>query len=79
MYILFDVENKIFKYAFQHSKGISGPTVFYIPHFQYPDGYEVMVSDGRYEIDLQKQTLTYYHTEEINVHKIIVAESEAFE
>ena len=79
LYIHFDPENKIFKYAFQHSKDITAPTVFYIPHFHYPDGYEVMVSDGRYDIDIQEQTLTYYHSEEVNVHKIIVAESESFE
>ena len=68
----FDLRKKVFKFKFRHDPQISAPTEFFIPIYQYPDGYRVHVSDGTYEIDQSKQLLTYYHTTTKHIHKIVV-------
>ncbi|MCA9892301.1 MAG: cellulase family glycosylhydrolase [Anaerolineae bacterium] len=58
----FDVDRGVFEYAFRHDLSVTEPTTFYVPNFQYPDGYKVDVSDGEYDIDRENQRLIYRHT-----------------
>jgi hypothetical protein len=68
----FDIRKKVFKFEFRHDPQASAPTEFFIPTFQYPNGYRVQVSDGTFAIDQSNQLLTYQHTAGQDIHKIVV-------
>ena len=65
-------DNQTFTFRFQHDPEVTAPTEIYLPIFQYPNGCEVSVSDGRFEVDWEAQTLTYHHDETSAVHTIEV-------
>ncbi len=58
----FDPDERRFEFEFRHDPTVTAPTEIFVPAVQYPSGYEVEVSDGRYEIDRDAQTLIYHHT-----------------
>ena len=68
----FDIRKKVFKFEFRHDPQVNALTEFFIPRFQYPNGYRVHVSDGTYAIDQSNQFLTYHHTANKDIHKIVV-------
>jgi hypothetical protein len=69
--ISFNIRRKIFEYEFRHDPQVTAPTVFFVPNLQYPSGYRVEVSDGSYQSDSATQTLTYKHSKEKEIHKIV--------
>jgi hypothetical protein len=68
----FDIRIRRFKFEFRHDAAITAPTEFFIPNYQYPQGYYVDVSDGRYETDPETQSLRYFHTPQRNKHWVQV-------
>ncbi|HEU0001452.1 MAG TPA: cellulase family glycosylhydrolase [Ktedonobacteraceae bacterium] len=68
----FNIKQRVFEFTFRHAPHITAPTEIYIPHFQYPHGYNVAVSDGSYEILREQQTLIYWHSMERDEHTIRV-------
>ncbi len=72
MRMSFDVRTKLFEFEFRHDPRITAATEFFIPTYQYPNGYRVEVSDGTYGIDQPRQKLSYHHTSGQEIHKIIV-------
>lgn len=68
----FDIRKKVFEFEFRHEAGINAPTEFFIPNYQYPRGYEVEISDGRFEKDEAAQVLRYFHTKERQTHSVRV-------
>jgi hypothetical protein len=68
----FDVGKKTFEFEFRHEEGITAPSEFFIPNFQYPRGYEVEILDGRFEKDEAAQVLCYFHTPEKQTHWVRV-------
>jgi hypothetical protein len=68
----FDIRRRIFLFEFRHSDTRNPCTELFLPAFQYPKGYSVSVSDGRWESDPESQTLRYYHTADRPVHTITV-------
>jgi len=66
----FDIHKKAFEFRFRHTAGISAPTEIFIPVSQYLDGYSVDVSDGTYEADSAHQTLHYWHSSLMEMHRI---------
>jgi hypothetical protein len=54
---------------------VSAPTEIFIPHFQYPRGYNVEVSDGTYEMQQEEHILIYRHSMERDEHTILVRPS----
>jgi hypothetical protein len=68
----FDIRRRRFEFEFRHDTNCTAPTEFFIPDYQYPNGYRVTVSDGRYQIDLPTRTLWYYHTLEREIHWVRV-------
>jgi hypothetical protein len=69
---IFNPRTRVFTLVFQHDPSISAPTVVFVANYQYPHGYSVWVSDGRYEIQRSKQTLLYWPGEEKKIHKITI-------
>jgi hypothetical protein len=72
----FDVRRRMFEFEFCHDPTITAPTEFFIPTFQYPRGYRVDVSDGRYEMEPESQSLRYFHTLKQNRHRVKVRPEE---
>ncbi|MGB9879599.1 MAG: hypothetical protein ACPLRM_02440, partial [Anaerolineae bacterium] len=68
----FDYKSRAFEFEFRHDPGIGAPTEIFVPNYQYPHGYVVKVSDGRYEVNQEAQTLIYWHGTERQVHKVRV-------
>jgi hypothetical protein len=68
----FDPYKRTFKMKFRHDPAIAGPSEIFIPTYQYPHGYSVSVSDGRYEIQRSKQILLYWSGEELKVHTLMI-------
>jgi hypothetical protein len=68
----FDIKRKVFDFEFRHDPSVAAPTEIFVPNYQYPQGYAVEVSDGRYEVDRARQTLIYRHDGEQMVHRIRV-------
>eukprot|EP00667_Euglena_gracilis_P003021 EG_transcript_3027 len=50
-----------FTFHFRHDPTVKAPTEFFVPNYQYPQGYQVEVSDGRFDVHRDTQTLTYQH------------------
>jgi hypothetical protein len=68
----FDIRRRVFEFEFCHDPAITAPTEFFIPTYQYPRGYCVDVSDGRYEMDPESQSLRYFHTLKKIRHRVEV-------
>ncbi len=68
----FNPHTRIFKMIFCHDPAITAPTEIYVPNFQYPHGYTIKVSDGRYEIHRSRQTLLYWPGVERSIHKLTI-------
>jgi endoglycosylceramidase len=66
----FDLNRKVFTFVFRHDATVSEPSEFFVPNYQYPDGYSVEVSDGTVEIDRVQQVLRYHHTTTRAIHTI---------
>jgi len=45
-------------------------TEIFVPQYQYPDGVEVVVSDGEWELDAAMQTLFYRHSDMVEEHTV---------
>ncbi len=73
--IKFDYKTKEFAYRFQHQSGLEEPTIIYLPENQYPEGCQVEVSDGRYEINTEGQYLSYWHGADHDEHLIRIKQS----
>ena len=56
----FNPFKRLFKLKLRHDPAISDPTEVYVPNYQYPHGYSIKVSDGRYEIKHSQQLLLYW-------------------
>lgn len=72
----YDMNSGVFEFVYRHDAQIQQPTEFYIPAYQYPLGYNVLVSDGSYEIDSHAQTLIYQHSDRDMPHFVRVSPSQ---
>jgi len=62
-----------FYLRFKGVSGIKGPTVIFVPQYQYPNGVDVQVSDGSFELKWDEQTLLYNHEDIECEHWIRIA------
>merc|ERR1712037_602570 len=58
-----------FRLKFRSLSNVAGPTVVFVPHYQYPDGIEVEVSDGAWDLRWEEQTLLW-HVEQEGRHSL---------
>lgn len=68
----FDVRTRRFEIEFAHDPAVSAPTEVFVPAHQYPNGFEVEISDGRWEAEAREQLLCYVHTPERAEHRLRV-------
>jgi hypothetical protein len=71
----FDLKSRTFDFAFRHDPTVTAPTKIYVPEFQYPNGYEVEISDGEFQVDRSAQTLIYRHSATQAIHRIRVRQA----
>ena len=69
----FEMNGRIFEYEFRHIPLVKAPTEIFVPRLQYPDGYNVQVSDGVWESDSGRQLLNYWHTLDQDLHGIRIS------
>jgi hypothetical protein len=71
IHLHFKMEKRSFEYHFEHDPLITDhPTEIFIPDLHFGKGFTVELSDGRYELDKEKQLLKYYHTQNQAAHSI---------
>jgi len=68
----FDPFTGVFEFIYRADLSIEHPTEIYMPNLQYPSGYKVEVSDGKYSRDKDNQRLIYQHSEKNIPHHIKV-------
>jgi hypothetical protein len=71
----YDMQTGVFEFVYKHDRDISAPTELFIPSYQYPNGYNVEVSDGTFEIDTANQRLLYRHSDKEMPHFVRVSPS----
>ena len=65
----FNYKEKTFNFEFNADSSIETPTIIYVPNIQYPNGYEIKVSDG--DIDKKDtEQLVFIRTKKDGVHNI---------
>lgn len=69
----FDIKTKEFDFEFRCDPAVEAPAEFFVPNFQYPNGYQVNAPGGRYEKDAESQTLRYYPSSDQEMHRIRLA------
>jgi hypothetical protein len=72
--ITFNINKRKFCYKFRHDDETAMPTEIYVPDYQYPNGYKVKISDGRYEKVTSTQILKYWHTMGHEIHEIYISQ-----
>jgi hypothetical protein len=66
----FDFRTGTFEFSFRHDPSVEAPTELFVPNLQYPDGCDVEVSDGTYEMDGSLQRMVYRHSSSQEVHHV---------
>jgi hypothetical protein len=66
----FNPLNGLFEFQFRHDPAVEAPTEIFVPMYQYPKGINLVLSDGRHEINQAEQKLIYYHTKDMDTHTI---------
>ncbi len=66
----FDLKKRVFEMAFRHDPQVSAPTEVFVPRLHYPNGCQVVVSDGEYSLDLEAQVLLYQPSAERGEHTL---------
>jgi hypothetical protein len=73
----FDLGQRRYELQFRHDADVTAPTMIYVPHYHYEDGYRVTVSDGRVTRDQKAQVLIYHHDPLQALHTVIIEPSPA--
>jgi hypothetical protein len=65
----FNYKEKTFELLFDADSSLEAPTILYVPHIQYPNGYEIKVSEG--DIDKKEaEQLVLIRTKKDGIHTI---------
>jgi hypothetical protein len=68
--IAFDIKKRVFEFEFRHDPAVAKPTEVFVPDYQYPNGYEVKLSDGSSVRDAANQLLIYSYSGDRDTHSI---------
>jgi hypothetical protein len=71
--ISFDIRTRAFVFEFRHDPKAGTETEIYVPRWHYPQGYEVSVSDGRFEQRAREQLLVYMHSSLQGTHWVRIS------
>jgi aryl-phospho-beta-D-glucosidase BglC (GH1 family) len=65
----FNIKRRVFLFEFDADKSIKAPTIIYVPNIQYPEGYNIEVSEGKIKKIVEKQ-LVEIKTKQNGLHII---------
>ena len=68
----FHIKRKIFRFRFRDDANLPVPTEFFVPRYHYPDGYDVVVSDGHTRAFFREQRLLYYPEKRNSEHTLVI-------
>jgi hypothetical protein len=68
----FHIKRKIFRFRFRDDANLPVPTEFFVPRYHYPDGYDVVVSDGHTRAFFREQRLLYYPEKSNSEHTLVI-------
>jgi hypothetical protein len=68
--MVFDMNRRIFTFEFRHDPEAQAPTEIFVPRYQYPQGYNVWITDGETQVNVEDQILTYWHSTGRETHRI---------
>ncbi len=66
----FNLKKRVLEFAFRHDPQVNEPTEIFVPNLQFPEGYRVKVSDGRFEMKPEDQRVLYWHTLQRSEHTV---------
>lgn len=66
----FDIQSKVFEFEFRLDPDVRAPAEFFVPEYQYPEGYAVETTGGRYERVPDEQALIYHPRADQSHHRI---------
>ncbi len=66
----FDINRRVFSYTFRHDPDIQAPTEIFVPNYQYPNGYNIWVTDGECDLRHEQQLLLYQPSADRETHRI---------
>ncbi|MHA1488356.1 MAG: cellulase family glycosylhydrolase [Promethearchaeota archaeon] len=69
----FNIKNHVFYFEFDGKSSIKAPTILYVPKIQFPNGYEIKISDGEIDIKEEEQ-LIYLKIKEDGVYSINITQ-----
>lgn len=56
--------------TYRTNSKIRAPVEVFLPNFHFQDGFQVELSDGKYEMDYDKQMLTIFPEDDVSVHSL---------
>jgi hypothetical protein len=66
----FDIRTKLFELCFSFDPKVEAPLEIYVPEFQYPRGFDVVVANGDWEVDEEGQKVLYFPTPDVELHLV---------
>lgn len=70
LHMSFDITRRVFTFEFRHDPDIQAGTEIFVPDYQYPNGYNIWITDGECDLRKEEQTLVYYPTNKRETHRI---------
>ncbi|MFX0134542.1 MAG: hypothetical protein ACFFDN_12955 [Candidatus Hodarchaeota archaeon] len=69
----FNYKEKAFQFEFDADSSIKAPTIIYVPNIQYPNGYDIKISDGLIE-KKEREQLIFIKTKRDGLHIVSITE-----
>jgi hypothetical protein len=69
-FMTFDIHSKLFEVCFINNPEVAAPLEIYVPEYQYPGGFQVIVHCGRCDIDAEEQKVLYFPSTDKELHLV---------
>jgi hypothetical protein len=66
----FDIHTKLFEVCFSYDPKVDAPLEIFVPDFQYPQGFDVIIANGECEIDGEEQKVFYFPSPLVELHLV---------
>jgi len=66
----FDIHTKLFEVCFSYDPKVDAPLEIFVPDFQYPQGYDVIIANGECEINGEEQKVLYFPSPDVKLHLV---------
>ncbi|MFW9971035.1 MAG: hypothetical protein ACFFDF_12650, partial [Candidatus Odinarchaeota archaeon] len=70
----FNYKEKTFYFEFDANSYISSPTIIYIPKIQFPEGYDIKITEGELKKNEDEQ-LIFINTKKDGIHSVKIKQN----